>query len=63
MCVMSCANEEWCQAINFINSGEINNCELFNESQVGSGEVIKDEISVYYCVQKIKGNRTIPRHR
>ncbi len=60
VCVMRCANEEWCQAINFINSGELNNCELFNERQVGSGEVIKDELSVYYRVQKIDG-KTFPR--
>ena len=55
VCAIKCVDKEWCQAINFINNGELQQCELFGESQVGSGQVIEDELSVYYYALKIKG--------
>ena len=47
MCAMKCMKTEWCHATNFIITNELN-CELFNEAEVGSGQIIKDESAVYY---------------
>ena len=48
LCVMRCINEKWCQAVNYIDNGQLKHCELFNEQQVRSGQVVQDELSVYY---------------
>jgi hypothetical protein len=57
MCGLRCMNNEWCRAINLINNGELQHCELFSEDDVGSGQVIKDELSVYYYALDNEGDK------